>query len=140
MQRAQRSRELIGRSAVHIFHAPAGRTDRVMVMACRLAEHIRGLAFSVGSRGDVATSAQPLERSIDGRKRDARARALEAAINLSRRKKPRLPREDFSDPLARARYVIGSNPHAGDYLRIVRKSPGVGGEVGVGQPATSVLM
>lgn len=84
MRLTQRSRELLHRGAVDVFNASAVFADRVMMMSLGSAEHVRGFALCVGPRGDVTSSAKPVERSIDGGERNALARPFERAMNLGR--------------------------------------------------------
>ena len=109
MQRAERLGKLIHGVAVNVFDETAVAADRVMVMVSRLAEHVCRLALSIGACRDVAFEAQPLERAVNGRKRNRRAGEFKPLVNFRRGKKARFALKDGSNPLARSSDVIGSN-------------------------------
>ncbi len=66
VERAQRFSKLLHRGAINIIDASALRTDRMVMVMRRLAEHERRLTLRVGSLGYLAFRAQTVERAING--------------------------------------------------------------------------
>lgn len=110
VERAQAIDETIERAACNIFDAPAGATDRMMVMAV-ITGHKGRLAAVVQPQGCFAFRSEPFERPINGCPRNGRARFVEARAKLGRRKKTRFGPQDASDRLPGPGLVFGF--HAG---------------------------
>lgn len=119
VERAQTIDETIERAACNIFDAPAGATDRMMVMAV-ITGHKGRLAAVVQPQGCFAFRSEPFERPINGCPRNGCARFVEARAKLGCREETGLGPQDAGDRLPRPGLVFGF--HAGRFLRPSLKS------------------